>query len=256
MRGELHAQLAVQLGLLRQAHERRGCVQHPGAQLHVPLTGAARRALMGGALVLSASVGWGVLSGPSPVTVEEVTDRVDAVSARETRREPPARAASGPPGPAASPREAVAVEAVARDAGVVEAVAREVVEVVDVDTVDSSAAAPAPSLVRYTPRTRAERVDVWLRFPALDVKDQLALQDQLPADPAGPAVELSGHRLRLRGQVPAGSIFWVSQELGFLGAGAELDEPDLERAGELRAIFVEQADDGSVRVRSSKPLTP
>jgi hypothetical protein len=68
-------------------------------------------------------------------------------------------------------------------------------------------------------------------------------------------VELGDHRLRVRGALPAGSIFWVSQELGFLGEGAELKEPDLERAGEVRALFVEQLNDGSVRVRSSRPLS-
>ena len=172
--------------------------------------------------------------------------RVDAVSEAGARRELLARPAGASPGQAALTREA--------DAG--EAVAREVVEVVATDRVDASPTAPAPSLVRFTPRTRAERVDVWLRFPELNVKDQLALQDQLCADLAGPAVGLSGHRLRLSGPLPVGSIFWVSQELGFLGEGAELDEPDLQRVGELRAIFVEQANDGSVRVRSSQPFTP
>lgn len=122
------------------------------------------------------------------------------------------------------------------------------------DAVEAPLTARPPSLLRTTPRTRAERVEVWLRFPELDLKSQLALQDQLPADPRGPAVERVGARLRLAGGLPPGRIFWVSQELGLLGVGPELDLPDLARAGEVRALFVEQSGTGEVFVRSSRPL--
>lgn len=209
--------------------------------------------------MLSALAGWGVLSARAQGNAEASTGRggrVDAASLAGARGAP--RGAVDVPGPVArneATGEAVASEVVAREA--LASVGREVVQVVAADAVDAVPAAPAPpSLVRFTPRTRAERVDVWLRFPQLHVKDQLALQDQLPADLAGPTVELRGHRLRLSGPAPAGSILWVSQELGFLGEGAELDEPDLQRAGELRALFVEQTHDGSVRVRSSRPFAP
>lgn len=129
-------------------------------------------------------------------------------------------------------------------------------QVVETDVVTGSPSPRAPSLVRYTPKTRAERVDVWLRFAELDVKSQLALQDQLPPEPQGAQVERVQHQLRVVGARPEGTVLWVSEELGYLGTGAQLDEVDPEREGAVRALFVERTPTGEVRVRSSRPLGP
>lgn len=125
------------------------------------------------------------------------------------------------------------------------------------DDVSAAAVVAAPTLVRTTRRLKADRTDVWLRFAELDVKSQLALQDRLAPDFDGPRVLRVGGRLRLAAPhecAPGESIVWVSEELGYLGAGLEVDDPDPARSGAVRAIFVEPTEGGDLRVTSSRPL--